>query len=130
MFIQNLDTNQQSILLAMAEEVIAADGDLHELQLGLLDLIRSQATFGLKPQKIEDSKLPETFDTSRSKYSLMLELIGVANANNEYHDEEKKLIKRYAEALDIDQSKLSSLEAWVEKQLALTIEVDKIFREE
>lgn len=36
MFVQNLNSEQQGALLFLAKEVIKSDGNLHDLQLGML----------------------------------------------------------------------------------------------
>lgn len=126
MFVQNLNASQQSALLYLAHEVAKADGDLHELQMGLLQIIKDQSEAGITEQEISLEMLPQVFDDNRVKGSLLLELLGVAHSNNDYDIREKELIEQYAEALDISKSKLEKLEAWVEKQLALMEEIEQL----
>lgn len=68
------------------------------------------------------------FDTPIAKYSLLLELLGIAHANNEYHLSEKDIIFKVSQALGVTNDKLQALEAWVEKQFLLTHEVQELLK--
>lgn len=126
MFIHNLNVQQQSSLLYLAREVAKADGELHELQLGLMEILKQQSKEGVKEKEVSLDDLAIIFDTERAKCSLLLELLGVAYANHEYHINEEGLIKQYANVLDVSTDKLSALEKWVEKQLALSLEAEQL----
>lgn len=129
MFVQNLNTEQQGVLLSLAEEVVKADGNLHELQMGMIAILREQTDKEVSPNTINIQDLASIFPKKREKYSLMLELIAVAYANKEYHENEKKLITEYAQALSINQEKLDILEQWVQKQIALVKEAEDLLGE-
>ncbi len=66
------------------------------------------------------------FDTNTSQVSLLLELIGVAHADGDYHHEENALIQKYADAMNVSKKKLLQLEGWVSKQLSLSLEVQRL----
>lgn len=120
MFIQNLNFEQQSVLLFLAHEVAKADGSSDELQLGMMSILKAQSQHGVDEKPIELSELAYLFDTERARCSLLLELLGVAHANEEYHLTEKDLISTYAASLGVSQEKLQALEHWVEAQMSLT----------
>lgn len=124
MFIQNLNFEQQCVLLHLAHEVAKADGNLHELQLGMMSILKAQSQHGVEEKVVDIDNLATIFDTDRTKCSLLLELLGVAHANNEYHVNEKDLIAKYANALAVEYTKLQALEYWVEKQMALSAEIE------
>lgn len=126
MFVNNLNHSQQSALLYLAYEVAKADGDLHELQMGLMDVIKAQCAEDVEEKEISLNDLPQVFDTEQVKSYLLLELLGVAHSNNDYDLSEKKLIEQYSEALDVSKDKLEKLEKWVKKQLALMEEVKQL----
>ncbi len=126
MFIQNLSVRQQAVLLYLAHEVANADGFSDEIQLGMTEILRAQMPEVSAEAKVEISELPGLFKTQREKHSLLLELLGVAHANQEYHSNEKDLIGQYADALDVSTEQLAGLEDWVEKQLALSIEAEQL----
>lgn len=126
MFVNNLNKNQQSALLYLAHEVAKADGNLHELQMGLMDVIKAQCGDSVQEQEVTLEDLSQVFDSENAKCCLLLELLGVAHSNNEYDPREKALIEQYAEALDLSKDKLEKLEIWVKKQLALMEEVKQL----
>ncbi|EGR7942991.1 TPA: DNA repair protein [Vibrio vulnificus] len=126
MFIQNLDPKQQSALLYLAKEVIGADDDLHECEEQVLSLLMSQVDTSVTPEAISLDNLCALFDTNCSKASLLLELIGVAHADGDYHHNENALIKKYAQALDVTDEKLLKLEKWVSKQLSLSLDAQEL----
>lgn len=127
MFVQNLNMKQQSALLYLAHEVAKSDDQLHDAELGIIDTIRAQSCDGVEEKAITLDELPLIFDSEKAKCSLILELIGVALVNEEYHQNEKKLIDQYANALNIEQNKLFQLEWWVSKQFALIKEAKQFF---
>ncbi|MBF0751223.1 MULTISPECIES: DNA repair protein [unclassified Pasteurella] len=126
MFVQNLNREQQSILLHFAKEVAQADGSSDELQLGMVEILLKQSEDGITEKVISLDELPNFFDTEKAKCSLLLELLGIAHANEEYHLSERDLISQYANNLGISLDKLNALENWVEKQLVLSKEIETL----
>ncbi|MFH0270571.1 TerB family tellurite resistance protein [Vibrio jasicida] len=126
MFIQNLEPKQQSALLYLAKEVMDADDELHECEDQVLSLLMSQVDTSVAPEAISLEGLSALFDTNSSKASLLLELIGVAHADGDYHHNENALIKKYAQFLGVTEEKLLKLENWVSKQLSLSVEAQEL----
>ncbi|OOR90847.1 DNA repair protein [Moraxella caviae] len=129
MFVRNLTVAQQSALIFLAKEVAKADGNLDELQSGMAEILIQQSDKGVVETTISIDELPLLFTTERAKCSLILELLGVAHANNNYHVNEKDLIGQYAGALNISANKLLQLEAWVENQIALSKQAEYLLGE-
>ena len=124
MFVQNLNSQQQSVLLFLAKEVASADGSLDELQFGMLEILKAQSNPDVEELSVKQEELASLFLTEREKCSVILELLGIAHANEEYHLNERDLIASYAKALNLSAEKLESLEQWVEKQFALSKEIE------
>ncbi|MDY5105959.1 MAG: DNA repair protein [Actinobacillus minor] len=124
MFVQNLTAKQQSALLYLAHEVAKADGSADELQLGMVEILTKQSEENVTEKAISNAELPTLFTTERAKCSLLLELLGVAHANEEYHLSERDMIAGYAKELGVSSEKLNALENWVEKQFALSKEIE------
>ena len=120
MFVNNLNPEQQSILLFLAKEIAKADGNLHEIQNRMLDILKEQSQAGVAPTPIATEDLSSFFNDKKSKYSLLLELIGVAQADKEHHITEKNLIVQYASSLGLSNDELITLENWVVKQMDLS----------
>lgn len=126
MFVQNLTAEQQSALLYLAHEVARVDGSADELQLGMVEILTKQSEENVTEKAISNAELPTLFTTERAKCSLLLELLGVAHANEEYHLSEKDMIAGYAKELGVSSEKLNALENWVEKQFALSKEIEAL----
>jgi uncharacterized membrane protein YebE (DUF533 family) len=130
MFVSNLNQIQQETLFALSKKLIAADGKIEERELALLNIIKSQCIAGISEANDSGAEcLKSVYDTNASKVSLLLELIGLANADDEYGDEEKAFIKEISDALSIPQVLLDDLESWVKRQLILIKEA-QIFMED
>lgn len=126
MFVQNLTAEQQSALLYLAHEVAKADGSADELQLGMVEILIKQSKENVIEKAISNAELPTLFTTERAKCSLLLELLGIAHANAEYHLSERDMIAGYAKELSVSNEKLNALENWVEKQFALSKEIEAL----
>lgn len=127
MFVQNLNSAQQSALVYLAHEIVKADGAADESEFAIVELLLNQSNPDVNhEQAVELDQLSALFDTERAKCSLLLELLGVAHANEEYHLSEKDLIAQYATKLGVSNEKLQALETWVEKQFALSKEVETL----
>ncbi|MGQ0286757.1 DNA repair protein [Pasteurellaceae bacterium 22721_9_1] len=126
MFVQNLNTQQQSVLLSLAQEIIAADSNLTDAETAMLEILKSQANPDAKASSVDLANLSTIFTTNKEKHSLLLELLGIAHADNEYHLDEKDLISSYAKHLNVSPETLNELEFWVEKQIALSVEIEML----
>ncbi|WP_133543559.1 DNA repair protein [Mesocricetibacter intestinalis] len=126
MFVQNLNREQQSVLLYLARTVAEADGSSDELQMGMVDILLKQSEEGISEQNIAINDLPKIFNTERARCSLLLELLGVAYANDDYHIEERDLITLYANKLSISNEKLKKLSDWIERQFDLSKEIETL----
>ena len=118
MFISKLNLEQQSVLLALAERIAAADGVSHEEEALLMAALKAQSQDGAAPATVELSELAGVFDSQSAKSALMLELLGIAFADAS----EKALVNEVASALNIDSELLSDMESWVSRQVLLTQE--------
>ena len=126
MFVHNLNSAQQSALLYLAKVVAEADGNSDELQTNMVEILKAQSNADVEMKETQISELPALFNTEPEKCSLLLELLGIVLANNEYHHNEKSLIAEYADVLGIANVKLFALENWVQRQLALSQEAEAL----
>lgn len=126
MFVQNLNGKQQAVMLHLVTEIMGADEKLHESEQEIFDVLVNQVGDSVSPEAITLNDMALLFDTNISKASLLLELIGVAHADGEYHNAEKALINKYASSLGVSEEKQLKLEQWVAKQFMLTIEVQEL----
>jgi len=59
----------------------------------------------------------------------LLELLGLAHADSEYHVTEKDFISTVAIALNISDPLLADMESWVRRQFALVHEAEELIGE-
>lgn len=129
MFVSNLNNNQQEHLLALSKLLMSADGEVSDEEKTVIDTIKSQCNGELIEINDPFATLDEAFNIKAEKSSLMLELLGVALADSNYHQSEKAFIQRVSEHLNIEQALLESMENWVVKQISLFKEASTFMEE-
>lgn len=126
MFVNNLNPRQQECLLGLSKLLVEADGSLSEKESEILAVIESQCETSVAVVEDPLSALGEYFEDNSSKVALMLELVGIAYADSEYHEAEQALIKKIAGLLNVSFDLLSDIEKWVERQFALVQEAKEL----
>ncbi|WP_163555311.1 molecular chaperone DnaJ [Helicobacter suis] len=126
MFIQDLNVEQKQVFLYLARKVIEADGVLHELQLGALDMIKKQCAYGISEKEVPLDTLGEIFTTSYAKHATLLELVSVALADSRWHDNERDTIYSYAKEMGVSTHKVDQFKDWVVKNFMLYQEAVKL----
>ena len=129
MFVSNLNNEQQSYLLSLGEMLIKADNQETEKELEKLNILREQLINVPKKEDVQLNKLSLVFTCQKSKVSLLLELLGIAHADEEYHETEQDLIAKIAKYLNISTPLLFDMNNWVKRELILANEA-QIFMEE
>ncbi|WP_415900557.1 TerB family tellurite resistance protein [Neptuniibacter sp. QD48_11] len=129
MFICNLNTEQQAAMLALAELIVRADDEIAPEEYAILASLKSQCSPNVEPISIEFPNLPTTFPQRASQASLILELLGVAYADAEYHESERGLIREIANALSLEATLLEDMELWVERQFIMAKEAQKFMED-
>lgn len=129
MFLDRLDTKQQGVLLAFATQLIEANGNISEEETAFLNALRNQMMADVAPLSVAISDLPSLFQSSSARAAFLLELLGVAHADAEYHVTEKDVISRVAASLGILDSTLADMESWVCRQFSLMREAAQFMEE-
>lgn len=122
MFIANLNSNQQSVFLALAKKLIESDGVVSSEEAEMLDTIQRQMEKGVSPLDVELETLNSVFECKKSKASMLLELLGLAYADQDYHETEKSFMRQVVNACGISENELRDMESWVVRQLSLVRE--------
>ncbi len=123
MFIEKLNDRQQGILLDLGKKLIAADGNIHDKETELLNVLRAQMSPSV--QEIASNNLASDFQTQESKAALLLEILGLAHADEKYHLDEKSFVSGLAEEVGLDSDTLADMESWVLRQFALVREAQQ-----
>lgn len=129
MFVSNLNTEQQAIMLALAELIVRADDEITLEESAILKSLKSQCSPDIEPVGIEFTNLLTAFPKRTAQASLILELLGVAHADTEYHENERGLIREIANALSLDTPLLEDMETWVERQFIMAKEAQQFMED-
>ncbi len=130
MFVQNLNPEQQSALLAASKLLIAIDGDVSEEEQLMLNTLESQCEAGVEAaSNFEILHLKDMFTSKTEKSSFMLELLGMAFADADYHETEHSFMLAVSEAIELEPEILTDMEAWVKAQLELVNSVARFMGE-
>lgn len=107
--------------------IMNADGNIAEEELIIIDTMKAQCSSDVLTAgkcKVSIPDLATTFSTQPAKVSLLLELIGVAYADDDYHKTEKKLMQEIASSISISSLLLVDMESWVKRQFISMKEVN------
>jgi len=122
MFISNLSSKQQSVFLGLAKKLIDSDENIAPEESALLSTIQQQMLADVTSTDVALDTLPTVFDCKKAKASLLLELLGLAHADQEYHSAEKDFINQVATSCGVSSYELQDMESWVVRQLSLVRE--------
>lgn len=130
MFIENLNAKQQGILLYLADKTMRSDGNLAPEQLEMIKTLKIYC--GSDAEIIEGlaiNEISQLFHSNREKVSLILELLGVAFSDSQYHKKEECFITEVSIALGIESALLQDCETWVKRQLMLVKEASTLMED-
>ncbi|BDT59693.1 hypothetical protein MasN3_31870 [Massilia varians] len=125
MFLNRLSEVQQGALLSFATQLMSADGKQAAEELALLKTLRQQMASTVSPVQVRSGDLPGMFASRSDRVALMLELLGMALVDAEYHETEQAFVSGIANSLDIGKEELSQMENWVRRQFALVREAEQ-----
>lgn len=125
MFVSTLSEPQKRTFITLAREFAHTDRHLSEVEESLLEALAAEAGLSAKlPQEEVDLAV---FDSRRAKAAVILELIGIGQADSDYGPEENAFVRQLAARFDISDVELLAMENWVLRQIALTREAEKFW---
>ncbi|MCP5170228.1 MAG: hypothetical protein H6999_10805 [Hahellaceae bacterium] len=124
-----LDSKQQGVLLTIAAQLIEADGNIAAQETELLNTLRKQMSPDVSSAPVSVSDLPGMFTSTSAKAAFLIELLGLAHADAEYHVTEKDFISNIATTLSVSELTLADMESWVCRQFALVREAEQFMEE-
>lgn len=120
MFLHLLTPQQQISLIKTAEQLIASDNVIAKEEESILQILKDQISADIKSsEKFELSSIKTLFDTKKQKIAFLMELVGIALIDEEFHSSERSLITEIASLLSVSDSDLKQVEEWVLQQMAL-----------
>ena len=131
MFLHVLNDTQQKAFLGLAKQFIECDSSLSDEEQNLLELMLAETglSFDEEIPPSDPETLASTFDTKQARSAVLLELIGVGHADNEFHADESPFIRDVASRLGVSHDDVMKMESWVERQLALAQEAEAFWAE-
>lgn len=130
MFIQNLNLEQQSALYHFSKKLITADDHVDERETLLLETIVAQCSDNVDFNKTFTLvELSTLFSNNSQKVAFLIELIGVGYADQVLEESEDNFIKHIAETINVESQRLDELKSWVQRQMALVVEAQKLLGE-
>ena len=92
MFVQYLNEKQQAALLHYAREVMVADNAIDAEESLHMEVLHTQVRPGVQSEAIPIDQLPDLFADRPSQVVLLLELIGMGYADEEFDFRESELV--------------------------------------
>ncbi len=127
MFIQHLNREQQSALYHFSKQLIAADGHIDERETLLLETIVAQCSENVDLDRTFDLvALSALFSEYSDKMAFLIELVGVGYADQTLEESENNFLKHIAETIGVELPRLEELKDWVQRQMALVAEAQKL----
>lgn len=131
MFLHLLNDSQQRAFLALAKQFVEADQKLSDEEHNLVELLWAETgqDFDTELPEGDVESLTSAFDGKQIQAAVLLELITVGHADQEFHPDESAFIERVARALGVDDARLKEMDEWVQRQLQLAQDVEKFWQE-
>jgi len=126
MFVQNLSERQQAALLHYAREIMVADNAFDPAESLHMEVLRTQVRPGVESEAVPMDQLRDLFSDRPSRIILLLELIGMGYANEEFDVRESELVNKIASSLDAETDTLENIKSWVKRQLLLLKEAQEL----
>lgn len=126
MFLHLLNETQQKAFLVLAKQFVEADRQLAEEEQNLLELMWAETGLEFDPELpagAGEDLLP-VFDSRQARAAVLLELIGVGHADQEFHPDESAMLAKIASAFGVEEEELRRMDGWITRQLALAVEVE------
>jgi hypothetical protein len=132
MFLAQLSHPQKVAFLQLAHEIVLVDdGKIDEFEGNMLSLMAKEAEIPL--DEIQEKGFD--FDESASKFNdilskniCLLELIGIAYSNREFHENQKDFVGKLAKIFGSDETHVSDLHNWVVAMLNLYDKVQELIQ--
>lgn len=118
MFLSMLDNDQQRAFAVLANRMVAADGTVNVEEREALRRLRAELR--VTDSDLEDrdeSVLAAVFDSRRAKVVALLELLGLAYSDREFHLDEQSMITAVAHEMAISADDLGRLNRWVQEHV-------------
>ncbi len=120
MFLNLLKGEEKAAFLALARKVIAADSDIAEQEMRLLDSMKKELDLEEEDlAEIDDTASIQSicakFTSSKSKVSALMELIGIGFVDGKFVHEEQEVIFSIAKSMGISSEETTMYIDWARR---------------
>ena len=106
-------------MLHYAYEMMRADNRVATSEQALIEHLRAQMKPGVVAEDVGTSDLGSLFEDRPTRIAFLLEVIGVAFADESVHSAESTFTRAIAGALQLGKDDIEQAESWVALQMAL-----------
>lgn len=118
MFLAHLNEAQKNSFLALATRVVLADGELTDQENAQLDRLKREMGGSAKapPEEVFGNTNLTNFSDRRARMIVLMELLALGYADNDFHADEAKVILELAKAFGVSDSDFAAASAWAKTQ--------------
>lgn len=131
MFLNRLNLDQRKAFLAIAMKIIGADNVLDPRERQMIEGMRYEMALytetDLPKGYVSIEEMAKPFDTRESKVILMLECIALAYADENFEEEEQKILRELALIFNFSEEEATAIENWVLRYKDLVKEAVAMF---
>ena len=127
------DNCRTASIFGLAKHLILSDGkmtDREDVALRQIERETGMTSDGILPTDASDVATVAVLLGRRARVATLLELLGIAYADDEYHPGENEMIKSVAAALGVTDNEVLQMENWVLRQMVLAAEARSFFEGE
>jgi uncharacterized tellurite resistance protein B-like protein len=119
MFLNNLSINQRKVFLGLANRILIIDNSVDAAEIMYLRRICAEMSLSLKDgEEFPIETLDEVFPKEEERRLVIIELMALAQSNEEFHEYEKDFIIKVINAFGIDNSVIDEIELLVKEYFA------------
>jgi hypothetical protein len=120
MFLNKLSLNQRRVFLGLANRILIIDNSVDGAEISYLHKICAEMSIDLHDgQEFPLETLNEVFPKDEEKRLVIIELMALAQSNEEFHEYEKEFIEKVINAFGIDNSIIEEIETLVKEYFAI-----------
>ena len=121
MWLSALKPEQRKALLGLAHNVVVSDGLLDPNEEGMLDEFKREMDLNpsLQAEYLELGGIEQTFDTRKSRFIALLNLLRLSYVDGAFEIEEECLLKEVSRAFGVSDAEFLLLDNWVRRLISL-----------
>jgi uncharacterized tellurite resistance protein B-like protein len=120
MFLNNLSLEQRKVFLGLANRILIIDNSVDGAEISYLHRICAEMSLDLHDgEEYPIETLNEVFQKNEEKRLVIIELMALAQSNEEFHEYEKEFIEKVINAFGIDDSIIEEMEMLVNEYFAI-----------